>query len=57
MEQAGRTEMEITLEGFGPKEAKELKELLLRFLREYGEKPAEQGDEQWLTERFLAELP
>lgn len=48
---------EVTVEGFGKTEAQKLKELLVRFMREYGKKPAEQGDEEWLTSRFMAELP
>lgn len=50
-------EPEIMLEGFGPEEAKALKELLVRFLREYGKKPPELNDENWLCQRFQAELP
>ena len=48
---------EVTLEGFGVAEAKELKQLLTRFLREYGKKPQELSDEDWLRQRFLEELP
>jgi len=39
------------------KEARELKRLLARFMKEYGRKPAAQSDEAWLKDRFLAELP
>lgn len=48
---------EITVEGFGNQDAKALKDLLVRFMREYGKKPTEQSDEEWLTCRFMAELP
>lgn len=48
---------EIMLEGFGPEDAKALKELLIRFLREYGKKPEDMEDEDWLCQRFRAELP
>lgn len=48
---------EIMLDGFGPKEAKELKKVLVQFLHEYGKKPPELSDEDWLSQRFLAELP
>ena len=48
---------EITLDGFGLDEARELKQTLVRFLQEYGKKPAELSDEDWLCQRFLSELP
>lgn len=48
---------EITIEGFGIEDAKHLKQLLTRFMKEYGKKPSEQSDVEWLTQRFLAELP
>lgn len=48
---------ELTVEGFGLTEANGLKELLIRFMKEYGKKPENQSDEDWLTLRFLAELP
>ena len=48
---------EIMLDGFGLEEARVLKDLLGRFLREYGKKPEDLGDEDWLCQRFLAELP
>lgn len=50
-------EQEIILDVFGPKEAKALKNLLIRFLQEYEKKPAEVSDEDWLCQRFQAELP
>lgn len=50
-------EKEITLAGFGPEEAKALKDLLTYFLREYGKKPSDMTDEDWLCQRFRAELP
>lgn len=50
-------EQEIMLDGFGPEEAKALKDLLVCFLREYGKKPPELNDEDWLCQRFQAELP
>lgn len=50
-------EQEIMLDGFGLEEAKALKGLLVRFLREYGKKPPELSDEDWLCQRFQAELP
>ena len=48
---------EITFEGFGLAEAKELRGLLVRFLQEYGKKPQNMSDEDWLCQRFLVELP
>lgn len=48
---------EGTIEGFGIREARALKELLSRFVKEYGEKPPELEDEAWLSKRFQAELP
>ena len=48
---------EIVLEGFGPEEVRALKDLLIRFLHEYGKKPADMEDEDWLCQRFLTELP
>lgn len=54
---AANGEAEIALEGFGPEEARVLKELLGRFLHEYGQKPETLGDEEWLCRRFHAELP
>ena len=48
---------EITLDGFGPEEAKALKDLLTRFLREYGKKPADMEDKDWLSKQLHAELP
>lgn len=51
------SEPEITIDGFGPEEAKKLKEILTRFLHEYGKKPPEVSDEDWLCQRFQAELP
>lgn len=48
---------EITVEGFGVEEARILKQLLARFMKEYGKKPANQSDEEWLAQRFQAELP
>ena len=48
---------EITVNGFGVEEAKSLKELITRFVKEYGKKPANQSDEDWLTQRFLSEMP
>ena len=36
---------EITVNGFGVEEAKSLKELIARFVKEYGKKPANQSDE------------
>lgn len=50
-------EPEVTVEGFGIYEARELKKLLSRFMKEYGKKPKEQSDEEWLKQRFLAEMP
>lgn len=50
-------EPEVMLDGFGPAEAKELKDLLTRFLREYGQKSQELSDEDWLSQQFLVELP
>lgn len=50
-------EPEVTVEGFGIHEARELKKLLSRFMKEYGKKPKEQSDEEWLKQRFLAEMP
>lgn len=50
-------EPEIEVEGFGVQEAKTLKKLLSRFMKEYGKKPAEQSDQEWLKGRFLAEMP
>jgi len=54
---AASGDREIMLEGFGPEEAKALKDILVRFLREYGKKPPELNDEDWLCQRFQAELP
>lgn len=48
---------EITLDCFGKNEARDLKEILTRFLHEYGEKAPEVSDEDWLCQRFQAELP
>ena len=42
---------------FGIAEARELKNLLSRFMKEYGKKDAEQSDEEWLKARFLFEMP
>ena len=42
---------------FGINDAKELKRLLTRFMKEYAKKPAELSDQEWLKGRFLAELP
>lgn len=42
---------------FSMKDALELKKLLSKFMREYGEKPAGQSDEEWLKLEFLAEIP
>lgn len=50
-------EPEITIDGFGPEEAKKLKEILVRFLHEYGKKSPEVSDEDWLCQRFQAEFP
>ena len=41
----------------GIHEARELKKLLVRFIKEYGKKPAEQSDQEWLKLRFMAEMP
>ena len=41
-------DQEIMLNGFGPEEAKKLKDLVVRFLREYGKKAPEMSDEEWL---------
>lgn len=38
-------------------EARNLKKLLTRFIKEYSKKPAAQSDEEWLKFRFMAELP
>lgn len=38
-------------------ESRALKDTISRFIRDYGTKPQEQSDEQWLEEKFLAELP
>lgn len=38
-------------------EAKELKNLLVRFIKEYGKKPTEQSDQEWLKLRFMSEMP
>lgn len=48
---------EITLDGFGPDEARELKQTLVRFLHACGEKPAEVSEEDWLCHRLSSELP
>ena len=40
-------EPEVMLDGFGPAEAKELKDLLTRFLREYGQKSQELSSSSW----------
>lgn len=45
------------IDGFGIDEARSLKRLLTRFMKEYGKKPAEQSDQEWLKARFLAEMP
>lgn len=55
--QSASEQPELIVEGFGQSEARKLKELLVRFMREYGKKPVGQSDEEWLTCRFLAELP
>lgn len=47
----------VAVDGFSEQEATALKEILVRFIREYGKKPAEQGDQEWLKQRFLEELP
>lgn len=48
---------EVKVEGFGIQEAKAMRKLLARFMKEYGKKPAGQSDQEWLKGRFLAELP
>jgi len=48
---------ELTVEGLGKEETKALKELLVRFMREYKKKPVGQTDEEWLTQCFRKELP
>ncbi len=45
------------IDGFGIDEARSLKRLLTRFMKEYGKKPAEQSNQEWLKARFLAEMP
>lgn len=50
-------EKEPVVEGFSIHDARELKNLLVRFMKEYGKKPAEQSDEEWLKLRFLSEMP
>ncbi len=48
---------ELNLEGLSEQEARAIKEALGRFMKSYQEKPEEQGDEAWLTQRFQEELP
>lgn len=48
---------EVSVEEFGIEEAKSLKKLITRFIKEYRKKPEDQSDEDWLTQRFLAEMP
>ena len=48
---------EITLDGFGPDEARQFKQVLVRFLHACGEKPAEVSDEDWLCKQLSSELP
>ncbi len=48
---------EFEMDGFGISEAKALQKLLIRFMKEYGKKPAGQSDQEWLKGRFLAEMP
>lgn len=47
----------MELDGFSISEAKDLKKLLIRFMKEYSKKPAAQSDQAWLKARFLAEMP
>ena len=47
----------VAVDGFSEQEATALKEILVRFIREYGKKPADQSDQEWLKQRFLEELP
>lgn len=44
-------------DNFDIHDAKELKKILTRFVKEYSKKPETQSDEEWLTERFLGEIP
>lgn len=45
------------VDGFGIQEARYLRKLLSRFMKEYGKKPVGQSDEEWLKLRFMAEIP
>ena len=55
--QSSELPSDINLEGLNEQEARAIKEALSRFMRSYQEKPEEQGDEAWLTQRFQEELP
>ena len=48
---------ELNSEGLSEQEARAIKEALGRFMKSYQEKPEEQDDEAWLTQRFQEELP
>ena len=40
----------VAVDGFSEQEATALKEILVRFIREYGKKPADQSDQEWLKQ-------
>ena len=48
---------EVEVEGFGIEEAKGLRSLMVRFMKEYEKKPEDQSDQEWLKQRFLDEMP
>ena len=39
---------DFRLEGFTEKECKEIKKILIRFLKSYGKKTKEMSDDEWL---------
>lgn len=55
--QRANEQPEITMDEFGVDEARSLKSLMVHFIKEYQKKPANQNDEEWLTQRYLAEFP
>lgn len=48
---------ENQVDHFGIREAREMRKLLSRFMKEYGKKKADVSDQEWLKGRFLAEMP
>ena len=51
------TDLSQPVDSFDISDARELKSILVHFIKDYAKKPKTQSDEEWLAERFATELP